>query len=204
MSVSGSKTAIVAPDGMLTFAQLARKIGERAPGVARLDREPSGLLPLEADFTTEFVVNLLAALDAGVPVRVHAPGDLTPPPEALSDDRTAIVLGRVEHSSRSLDENTYTVIESLKLTEVDQQLLFLPLSHASGLLGQLLPGLAAGVTTRLVPSFDEVPELLKDFGFRCALSGEPSHLNALRSLPRDLRRGSVTRGAQGKARYSFP
>ena len=60
-----------------------------------------------------------------------------------------------------------------------EQMLFAPISHLFALFGHLLPGLRAGLTTRLYGSIAEVRPVINSGQARGILSGVPSHWETL-------------------------
>ena len=82
----------------------------------------------------------------------------------------------VQLSQQNIEANTQAVIESLRFVTADFQYLYLKLSYSFGLLGQLLPALECGITTRFVDGpLQAAQALLDDDGSsRVMLSGVPS------------------------------
>ncbi|KTD62310.1 class I adenylate-forming enzyme family protein [Legionella shakespearei] len=81
----------------------------------------------------------------------------------------------VQLSARNIKSNCLAVIKALRFDSIQDQLLFLPLSYSFGLLGQLLPGLMTGITTRLIAQFTEIKSLLETAQVPQMWSGVPSH-----------------------------
>lgn len=87
----------------------------------------------------------------------------------------------VQLSRAAVLSNTAAVLATIAFDPDGEQALFLPLSYAFGLLGQLLPALACGCTTRLLPRLVDVKFLLES-GWRGMVSGVPSHHEMLLRL----------------------
>jgi long-chain acyl-CoA synthetase len=81
----------------------------------------------------------------------------------------------VQLSARNIESNCLAVIQALRFDTIQDQLLFLPLSYSFGMLGQLLPGLMTGITTRLIAQFTEIKSLLETAQVPQMWSGVPSH-----------------------------
>ncbi|KTD74621.1 class I adenylate-forming enzyme family protein [Legionella waltersii] len=88
----------------------------------------------------------------------------------------------VQLSLQNILANCDAVIQSLQLNHVKDQVLFLPLSYSFGLLGQLLPGLMSGISTRLISQFMEVKNLLETEKVPEMWSGVPSHWVAISKM----------------------
>ncbi|NTX52968.1 class I adenylate-forming enzyme family protein [Myxococcus sp. CA039A] len=88
----------------------------------------------------------------------------------------------VQLSRRNIEANVAAVLASLDFASVSQQTLFLPLSYSFGLLGQLLPALAAGVPTSLLGNLVELKRLLDEGRLHGMISGVPSHHETLLRL----------------------
>ena len=86
------------------------------------------------------------------------------------------------------------------------QTLVLPLSYSFGLLGQLLPALAAGLPTALLGNLVELKALLDEGQLVGMLSGVPSHHETLLRLLGDgpLRTQGVTQVVSAGAALSLP
>ncbi len=80
----------------------------------------------------------------------------------------------VQLSRAGIAANTDAVLATIAFDPDGEQALVLPLSYAFGLLGQLLPALACGCTTRLLPGLMDLKFLLEG-GWRGMVSGVPSH-----------------------------
>jgi long-chain acyl-CoA synthetase len=191
------KDALVTTDARVTFAELRERVREEAA------KAPApGALPLrlEAARTPDFVVRFLTALESGTPVAVFAPewtAAERAKREALLDrfgadlaPGTAVILftsgssgepKAVQLSRAGIEVNTRAVVERLRFADAEEQTLFLPLSYSYGLLGQLLPALAAGVTTHLLPDFLAVRPRFEDPASppKGMWSGVASHWSAL-------------------------
>ncbi|MCP3102341.1 acyl--CoA ligase [Myxococcus sp. K15C18031901] len=88
----------------------------------------------------------------------------------------------VQLSRRNIEANIAAVRRSLDFDAASEQTLFLPLSYSFGLLGQLLPALAAGVPTTLLDHLVELKARLDDGLLAGMVSGVPSHHEALLRL----------------------
>lgn len=85
----------------------------------------------------------------------------------------------VQLSIENILANCHAVIKSLDFETAQTQLLHLPLCYSFGLLGQLLPALICGMTTRLAGDFSEVISLLVAEQVQQMWSGVPSHWHGL-------------------------
>lgn len=90
----------------------------------------------------------------------------------------------VQLSHKNIESNCLAVIKALRFTTVQDQLLFLPLSYSFGLLGQLLPGLITGLSTRLISQFTDIKSLLETGTVSQMWSGVPSHWVAISKMAR--------------------
>ena len=88
----------------------------------------------------------------------------------------------VQLSQANILANCHAVMTALEFSQIHDQLLFLPLSYSFGLLGQLLPGLMAGITTQLLGQFTEMKPLLETGSVPQMWSGVPSHWVALSKM----------------------
>lgn len=88
----------------------------------------------------------------------------------------------VQLSRRNIEANVAAVLTSLDFAAAPMQTLFLPLSYSFGLLGQLLPALAAGLPTALLGNLVELKALLEEGRLVGMISGVPSHYEALLRL----------------------
>lgn len=88
----------------------------------------------------------------------------------------------VQLSLKNISANCRAVISALEFSQVEDQLLFLPLSYSFGLLGQLLPGLIAGITTELIAQFTDIKTLLESGKVPQMWSGVPSHWVAMSKM----------------------
>ncbi|QMT61115.1 class I adenylate-forming enzyme family protein [Legionella sp. PC997] len=88
----------------------------------------------------------------------------------------------VQLSLKNVTANCKAVINALEFSRVEDQLLFLPLSYSFGLLGQLLPGLIAGIKTQLINQFTEIKTLLETSTVPQMWSGVPSHWVAIHKM----------------------
>lgn len=166
------KDALVSSEGRLGFSELRDRV--IAAKDSLLASRPSSVHILEEKKSFEFVIEFLAALEAKVPVAVFSSewtasereqkrSILATHSNAI-DPATAVILftsgssgssRAVQLSLAGIEANTLAVIEALRFKKTEAQFLFLPLSYSYGLLGQLLPALAVGVTTHLLGSFIE-------------------------------------------------
>jgi long-chain acyl-CoA synthetase len=88
----------------------------------------------------------------------------------------------VQLSLKNIEANCDAVIKALEFSKVQSQLLFLPLSYSFGLLGQLVPGLKAGLTTQLIDQFTDIKSLFEKTTIPQMWSGVPSHWVALSKM----------------------
>ncbi|MEK7356940.1 MAG: fatty acid--CoA ligase family protein, partial [Bdellovibrionota bacterium] len=164
---------------------------------------------LVATATFDFVAEALALLESNRPLailnprwteteRVAREKILVATPQA----ETALILFTsgssgtpkgVELSKRAIESNTDAVIKSLDFEKASHQILHLPLHYAYSLLGQLLPALKLGLTTRLLDGFNETIPLVRASRLDGMWSGVPSHYEALlRIMPPELDVEGVT------------
>lgn len=90
----------------------------------------------------------------------------------------------VQLSHVNIESNCLAVINSLGFSNIEDQLLFLPLSYSFGLLGQLLPALKAGLTTHLLSQFTDIKMLMEKGDVPQMWSGVPSHWVAINKMAR--------------------
>ncbi|WP_133128315.1 class I adenylate-forming enzyme family protein [Legionella nagasakiensis] len=88
----------------------------------------------------------------------------------------------VQLSQENIKTNCRAVIDSLNFSATDNQWLFLPLSYSFGLLGQLLPGLMAGITTHLTEGFAEINAMFVSKLIPRMWSGVPSHWSVIMKM----------------------
>lgn len=88
----------------------------------------------------------------------------------------------VQLSLNNIVANCHAVIKALEFYRITDQLLFLPLSYSFGLLGQLLPGLIAGIKTQLMTQFTEIKNILETGDVPQMWSGVPSHWVAISKI----------------------
>jgi long-chain acyl-CoA synthetase len=88
----------------------------------------------------------------------------------------------VQLSRGNIEANVAAVLASLDFAAASMQTLFLPLSYSFGLLGQLLPALAAGLHTELLANLVELKARLEEARLVGMISGVPSHYEALLRL----------------------
>ncbi|HGT2641597.1 TPA: class I adenylate-forming enzyme family protein [Legionella pneumophila] len=88
----------------------------------------------------------------------------------------------VQLSSINIKANCHAVMKALEFKKVQDQLLFLPLSYSFGLLGQLLPGLMFGLSTRLITHFTDIKMLMEQGTIPQMWSGVPSHWVAINAI----------------------
>ncbi|MFP2905135.1 class I adenylate-forming enzyme family protein [Pyxidicoccus sp. 3LFB2] len=112
----------------------------------------------------------------------------------------------VQLSRRNIEANVAAVRTSLDFDAAPGQTLVLPLSYSFGLLGQLLPALAAGLPTTLLGNLVELKALLDEGRLVGMLSGVPSHHETLLRLLGDgpLRTEGVTHVVSAGAALSLP
>lgn len=174
------KDALVSSEGRLGFAELRDRVAA-ARDILFASRPPSVFI-LEERKSFEFIIGFLAALEARVPFAVFSsewtPAEREQRKQFLTenwktiDPATAMILftsgtsgepRAVQLSLANIEANTAAVSEALHFHKATEQFLFLPLSYSFGLLGQLLPAVATGVTTHLLDSFiDARPYFLMD------------------------------------------
>ncbi len=85
----------------------------------------------------------------------------------------------VQLSRRNIDANTRAVLDTLDFEQASEQTLFLQLSYSYGLLGQLVPAIEVGVTTRLLPRFTDARVVLETTRATGMWSGVATHWEAL-------------------------
>lgn len=88
----------------------------------------------------------------------------------------------VQLSEENILANCNAIISSLEMSDIQSQLVFLPLHYSFGLCGQFLPGLMAGLSTRILEHFIEIKSCLEAGTVADMLSGVPSHWHALLQL----------------------
>lgn len=88
----------------------------------------------------------------------------------------------VQLSFKNIESNCLAVINALHCSQVQDQLLFLPLSYSFGLLGQLLPGLMTGLSTRLITQFTDIKSVFETGQVPQMWSGVPSHWVAISKM----------------------
>lgn len=88
----------------------------------------------------------------------------------------------VQLSYKNIESNCLAVIKALRFAEVQNQLLFLPLSYSFGLLGQLVPGLMTGLTTQIISQFTDIKTILESGQIPQMWSGVPSHWVAISKM----------------------
>ena len=88
----------------------------------------------------------------------------------------------VQLSRRNIDANTRAVLDTLDFDQASEQTLFLQLSYSYGLLGQLVPALEVGVTTHLLPRFNDARVVLETSQAQGMWSGVATHWEALLRL----------------------
>jgi len=116
---------------------------------------------------------------------LHNTNTITPHAELaliLFTSGTTGQVKAVQLSKKNIMANSVAVIKALEFHRVDSQLLFLPLSYSFGLLGQLIPGLMTGLTTRLINQFADIKSLLEQDKAPQMWSGVPSHWVAINKM----------------------
>ncbi|STY30195.1 acyl CoA ligase [Legionella wadsworthii] len=88
----------------------------------------------------------------------------------------------VQLSLKNIMANCNAVIQALEFSRIKDQLLFLPLSYSFGLLGQLLPGLCAGIKTHIMTQFTDIKNVLETSSIPQMWSGVPSHWVAIQKM----------------------
>lgn len=119
----------------------------------------------------------LVALQKNSPIRHHPQLALL-----LFTSGSTGQVKAVQLSQANIIANCHAVMNALEFSRVQDQLLFLPLSYSFGLLGQLLPGLMAGITTQFIAQFTEIKSLLETGAVPHMWSGVPSHWVALSKM----------------------
>lgn len=202
--VDPQKPALVMGSGdskSLSFGELLalvtkerEKLGKLSPGIADA---------LEAEMTPQFIARFIASLEKGRPVAIFSAAwteeEKTLRRELLTSSachpETAVVLFTsgstgtpklVQLSMGNIEANTRAVLSSLDFGQAASQTLFLPLSYSFGLLGQLLPALKCGMTTRLLSRFTDAKTLFDEGRAEGMWSGVPSHWEALLRLTESL------------------
>jgi long-chain acyl-CoA synthetase len=186
--MTSQNNALLIGNTALSFAELRHLVEAEK---SRLGKSRDWLA-LEAAAKPEFVARLLAALETRHPVAILSPdqkrGELqrhllkhSPHADAALAIFTSGSHGEpkaVQLSEHNIESNTATVLGSLRFEEARIQNLFLPLDHAFGLLGRLLPALTAQVPTRLFPDFATAAKSFQQ-GAEGMWSGVPSHWRVL-------------------------
>lgn len=201
---SPKKIALTSGEYTLTFAELAAAIQKMSVHLEKLPSgilvlhaaaHPQFIIQLLAALTIKKPVALFAHQESSPEKRailsthmtINHQGELI---ELQENNRIkhhpelALVLftsGSTGHmkavqlSLKNIVANCQAVIQALEFSRIEEQLLFLPLSYSFGLLGQLLPGLIAGVKTKLVTQFTDIKHLLETEQVPQMWSGVPSH-----------------------------
>ncbi|MBI2784810.1 MAG: acyl--CoA ligase [Legionella longbeachae] len=203
------KIALSFEEQNLSFAELEAKIQKMS---LQLKKLPTGILILQALSHPLFIIQLLAALHIGKPVALLAQefdqekrailsthmtidrhGELLELQEnklkchpelalALFTSGSTGQMKAVQLSQKNIAANCQAVIKALEFSRIQDQLLFLPLSYSFGLLGHLLPGLNAGITTKLITQFTDIKTLLESPEVPQMWSGVPSHWVAISKI----------------------
>lgn len=130
----------------------------------------------------------------GANMRVNAQGDLihlSTSKQVTHHPQLALVLftsgstaqvKAVQLSLRNIRANCHAVIKTLEFSNIENQVIFLPLSYSFGLLGQLLPGLMSGIETLLLEQFIDIKPLLEQEVIPQMWSGVPSHWVAISKI----------------------
>lgn len=169
---AASSPALFGSWGQISFSELRHQI-DREKNSAK----SQGISTLRAEAHPRFLIPLLARLELGLPTAVLpnmlSPAELlrrqallqgSPHPDCALVLFTSGSTGEaraVQLSAAGIQANTEAVVESLRFRDAKKQFLFLPLSFSFGLLGQLLPALAAGVATHFLEGFAEGREILE-------------------------------------------
>lgn len=177
-----------------------------------LKKLPSGILVLTAQPNSIFIIQLLAALNINKPIAlliaddpekrgilgrsmtVDEQGELLEMKEehliqhhpdlalVLFTSGSTGTMKAVQLSLKNIMANCHAVIKALEFSRIKDQLLFLPLSYSFGLLGQLLPGLCAGIKTHIITQFTDIKNVLETGSIPQMWSGVPSHWVAIQKM----------------------
>lgn len=209
--------AFVFDDGQrMTFEELSREVLRRTSGATE-----AGIVALEAAPTPGFLASFLGALETGRPVALFCPHWTDEEKRARHEilragahPEAAVILftsgstGRpkaVQLSRRNIEANTRAVLASLDFEKAPAQHLFLPLYYSYGLMGHVLPALAAGVRTFLYRDFRSAALAFRQGGCAGMWSGVPSNWEALLKLaPDESERRKVTHVVSAGAPFPVP
>lgn len=226
------KHALICKDEAISFLELKSLVELKANDICR-SKEVSKISFLEATPNVAFVSGVLAHLKCERPVAIisshwnswekkeciegltQSARDLNPETVIIMfTSGTSGQLLPVQLSKKNIEAGTKAVSDSLGLAEEREQILFLPLHYSFGLLSQLLPALASGVSTTLLGNFWEIKEYLQGDSLKGMLSGVPSHWERILRLGETKKFESVTRvvsagdflslGTRKKLKDSFP
>ncbi|BCA94227.1 acyl--CoA ligase [Legionella antarctica] len=202
-----TNTALSSADQNLSFAQLDDAIEQMSQQLKKLPEgililkaaaTPLFVIQLLAAFNIEKPVALSSEQDLeqrklllGTCMTVNFKGELINLYEnsnmnhhpqlalVLFTSGTTGQVKAVQLSAQNILVNCHSVMKALEFSRVQNQLLFLPLTYSFGLLGQLLPGLVAGITTKLISQFTDIKMLLETGEIPQMWSGVPSHWVAI-------------------------
>lgn len=133
-----------------------------------------------AILSTNMTVN-----EHGELLELHENNDIKPHPQlalVLFTSGSTGQMKAVQLSLKNITANCKAVVKALEFSKIEDQLLFLPLSYSFGLLGQLLPGLIAGIKTQLLQQFTDIKVLLEGGKVPHMWSGVPSHWVAIHKM----------------------
>ncbi|KTD08959.1 acyl CoA ligase [Legionella gratiana] len=204
------KIALSCDDQNLNFAELAAKIHNMSlqlkklpPGVLVLQAKthPLFIIQLLAALNIRKPVALLSQQESDLQKRtilstnmtINEDGELIELQENHNQHHPELALvlftsgstgqtKAVQLSLNNIVTNCHAVIKALEFSRISNQLLFLPLSYSFGLLGQLLPGLIAGLNTKLITQFTDIKSFLETGAVPQMWSGVPSHWVAMTKM----------------------
>lgn len=202
IAAPSSRIALTIRGARVSYAELHGLVGRAAATLADFG-DGGGIL--EAEPSAAFIADFLACLKRKIPCAIlsktSAEQERRQQTELLEkhrlalDPRTAVILftsgtggapKAVQLSLENIRANTEAVIGTLGFRETRRQLLALPLSYSFGLLGQLLPALAAGVETEFVMNLVELTSKLRESSAPVMISGVPSQYEAFLRIAETL------------------
>ncbi|MBK7892017.1 MAG: acyl--CoA ligase [Bdellovibrionales bacterium] len=196
LSSTAHRPALIIQNVIYTFAELQELVDRKSE---QIKKQGIKTLVLTADKNIEFITQFLSGLKSGIPIVLFSSDhslDLRSKYEAMIVEpvfhpETALILftsgssGKpkaVQLSLSNIKSNTNAVIETLDFKTAAEQFLFLPLSYSFGILGQLLPALATGVSTHIANSLIDLKTVFDERSATGMLSGVPSHWEAILRL----------------------
>ncbi|MDP3267794.1 MAG: fatty acid--CoA ligase family protein [Legionella sp.] len=205
--ITSEKVALNVQEEHLSFGYLQKAVKEMSqqlqklpPGILILKARHTSLFVIQvlaafaiekpiaiiSEQSSEVIKALLGTcmtVDAqGELVEFHQDHSIRPHPElalVLFTSGSTGEIKAVQLSAKNIIANCDAVIKALEFSRVENQLLFLPLSYSFGLLGQLLPALKVGVSTKLIHQFTDIKALLETAEVPQMWSGVPSHWVAI-------------------------